>query len=131
MDRERRRFRRVNADDECMVFPVGNRAEYPVRLRDISEEGLCFEIQADAKFEVGSELEFQFLSDAIGIDNVDDDDVVVQGEAAVVRIEKDASGKLLVGCKMLRTSESYSEYVKQVKIRGFIRMIRNANSEIE
>lgn len=120
---DRRQYRRVGSDDDCVIFPEGHKGELLAKIKDISETGICFEMAGDSPLHVGQLLRFQFLTEVTGIDETETS-AVVDGEATFVRAANDDSGNLIVGCRITTDTESFQKYVSDLKVKGFLNMIK-------
>lgn len=113
---ERRWFSRVNMNFDCTVY--SDNLEYAGKVLNISEEGVCLEINSLVDFEVNDVVKFQG-KEKIGLKSI-----VYIGVCLVVRVEHRANSTI-IGCRVVEgKSDSYLDLVKESKIQQLLAQFR-------
>lgn len=113
---ERRWFSRVNMNFDCTVY--SDNLEYDGKVLNISEEGVCLEINSLVDFEVNDVVKFQG-KEKIGLKSI-----VYIGVCLVVRVEHRANSTV-IGCRVIEgESDSYLDLVKESKVQQFLSQFR-------
>lgn len=78
---------------------------YNVNFENINNGGVAFSVHEDDSYELGNKVEIHFE------DSVQDVSYTVRAECAVVRRERQDSGRSLLGCRITRSTKTCQLYI--------------------